>query len=87
MFYQTFSFFAALEKNTYQFAGKVIAYSLVHNGPACNFFSGLLFEYVTSHSDSSSLDTMSLSTLEEIGDYDIRSRIRKVRTFVIAFDS
>jgi len=39
--------FAALEKRTYELAGKVLAYSIVHRGPLPRFFSRVLYVAIT----------------------------------------
>ena len=71
-------FLEALENKTYEFAGQLLAYSIVHRGPLPNFFTDLLY---TSISEGSSHVTPELT---DVTDESTHQQLKTVRFCYVA---
>jgi len=61
--------YSALEKGTYKAVGMVLAYSLIHGGPAPNFFSKQLYRMVSgqaAYGDCSVSDVSDMSVRQQL---------------------
>jgi hypothetical protein len=68
-------------KGYYKLAGKVIAWSLIHGGPAGNFFSNSLYNAI------SFTGNCRLTYFEDIADDELREKVAQVclDTFLIRY--